>query len=80
MRTALTEASGLIGLIAKADRQDRQELYRALRLNVGYHKEAPTGLERVHARLELTSSGGPISALATTETMIEVRADLVIRD
>lgn len=60
VRTALIQASGLVALLAKADRPDRQDLYRALRLNVRYHKEAPTGLERIQARLELTSSGGRI--------------------
>ncbi len=60
VRAALTEARGLIGLLAAAGRQDRQALYRALRLNLRYHKEAPTGLERVQARLELRSSGGRI--------------------
>ena len=57
---ALTEAGGLVGLLQRAERDERAALYRALGLSLRYEKEAATGLERVHARLQLTRSGGRI--------------------
>lgn len=47
-------------LLSDADRADRTALYRSLGLSVRYEKEAPTGQERVHARLELFRGGGRI--------------------
>ena len=38
----------------------RAALYRALRLSLRYEKQAPTGQERVHVRLELCRGGGRI--------------------
>jgi hypothetical protein len=57
-RRALEGASGLVDLLATADRKDRIDLYRALGLQLQYMKEAATGLERIHARLQLCGSGG----------------------
>ena len=57
---ALTQAGGLVTLRSDADRADRTALYRALGLSLRYEKEAPTGQERVHARLELCRGGGRI--------------------
>lgn len=60
IRAALTEAGGLIRLLQRANRVDRAALYRALRLSLRYEKEAATGQEKIHARLQLTRSGGRI--------------------
>lgn len=60
IRAALTQAGGLVRLLQDAGRVDRAALYRALRLNVRYEKQASTGVERVHARLLLRRSGGRI--------------------
>lgn len=60
VRAALLEAEGLIGLLDRADRADRADLYRALGLTLRYNKEAATGVERIHVRSQLSSSGGRI--------------------
>ena len=60
VRDAIDQADGLIGLLDAADRAERSALYRALGLTLRYEKEAPTGVERVHARLELCGGGGGI--------------------
>lgn len=53
VRGALSQAGGLVAMLATADRADRAALYRTLGLSLRYEKETPTGQERVHARLEL---------------------------
>ena len=60
VRDALTQAGGLVVMLARADRADRAALYRALGLSLRYEKQAPTGQERVHVRLELCRGGGRI--------------------
>lgn len=60
VRDALTAAGGLVAILASADRTERAALYRALGLTLRYEKEAPTGEERVHVRLELCRGGGRI--------------------
>lgn len=60
IREAVAGAAELVQLLAKADRADRAALYRALRVELSYTKKAPTGLEAVQARLELSGSGGRI--------------------
>ena len=60
VRDAIDQADGLVGLLDAADRAERASLYRALGLTLRYEKEAPTGVERVHARLELCGCGGGI--------------------
>lgn len=60
VRGALTEGRGLVTLLDVAERPDRTALYRSLGLQVTYKKEAPTGQELVHARLELRGGGGRI--------------------
>ena len=57
---AITEAGGIVGLLATADRTDRAALYQALGLKLTYEREAATGQERVHAQLQLCSGGGGI--------------------
>jgi len=59
VRDALTAAGGLVAVLA-ADRTERAALYRALGLTLRYEKQAPTGEERVHVRLELCRGGGRI--------------------
>ena len=58
VRAALSEAQGIVGLLAAAERCERAALYRSLGLALRYEKEAPTGQELVHARLELCRGGG----------------------
>lgn len=60
VRRAIGDAGALVQLLSAADRANRAELYRALGIQLRYVKEAPTGLERVQARLELRRSGGRI--------------------
>lgn len=60
VRQALGSAGQVMQLLDAADRVARTELYRALGLQLRYTKEAATGRERVHARLQLRSSGGRI--------------------
>lgn len=60
VRAVLIEGRRLVWLLASADRAERAALYRELGLTLRYEKEAPTGLERVHARLELCGGGGRI--------------------
>jgi hypothetical protein len=60
VRDALTAAGGLVAILASADRTERAALYRALGLTLRYEKQAPTGEERVHVRLELCRGGGRI--------------------
>ena len=60
VRDTLTQAGGLVLMLARSDRAERAALYRALGLNVSYEKEAPTGQERVHARMGLCRGGGGI--------------------
>lgn len=60
VRDAIGTTARLIRLLDTADRTERAAFYRALGLKVRYVKEAPTGQEHVHARLELRSSGGRI--------------------
>ena len=55
-----TERWWLVVMLARADRADRAALYRALGLSLRYEKQAPTGQERVHVRLELCRGGGRI--------------------
>ncbi len=58
-RSAVSRAGDLVRLLRTADRTVRTALYSALGLTISYTREAPTGLERVHARLELRSNGNP---------------------
>lgn len=60
VREALTQAGGLVFMLANADRAERAALYRALGLTLRYEKQAPTGQEHIHARLELCRGGGGI--------------------
>lgn len=60
VRGVLTSAEGLTDLLKAADRTERAALYRNLGVQLRYMKEAPTGLERIQAQLELRSSGGRI--------------------
>ncbi len=60
VRDTLTQAGGLVLMLARSDRAERAELYRALGVRLRYEKQAPTGQERVHARLELCRGGGRI--------------------
>ncbi len=60
VRDTLTQAGGLVLMLARSDRAERAALYRALGLILRYEKKAPTGQERVHARLELCRGGGGI--------------------
>ncbi|HEX7276385.1 MAG TPA: hypothetical protein VF244_03345 [Acidimicrobiales bacterium] len=60
VRDALTAAGGLVAILAGADRTERAALYRALGLTLRYEKQAPTGAERVHVRLELCGGGGSV--------------------
>jgi len=50
----------MVELLQRADRAERTALYQALGLSLRYEKEAATGVERVHARLQLKRSGGRI--------------------
>lgn len=59
VRQALTTAGGLVAVLASADRADRAALYRALGLTLRYEKQAPTGEERIHVRLELCRGSKP---------------------
>jgi hypothetical protein len=45
VREALTQAGGLVLMLANADRAERAALYRALGLTLRYEKQAPTGQE-----------------------------------
>ncbi|MDP1794261.1 MAG: recombinase family protein, partial [Acidimicrobiales bacterium] len=58
VRAALTEATGLVGLLQNADRTARANLYADLGLTIGYQRVAAT--ERVHVRSQLRSGGGRI--------------------
>lgn len=60
VRDALTQAGGLVLMLARSDRAERAALYQALGLRLRYEKQAPTGEERVHAQLELCRGGGRI--------------------
>ena len=60
VRRSLASADGLVGLLRTADRTERAALYRALGIRLTYEKIAPTGQERIHARLELCRGGGRI--------------------
>ena len=60
VRESLTAAGGLVALLKRASRVDRADFYRGMGLKLRYVKEAPTGLETIHARLELRRSGGRI--------------------
>jgi site-specific DNA recombinase len=60
VRAAITESGDLVGLLRIASRTDRAQLYRALGVQLEYEKEAATGVERVHVRSLLSSSGGRI--------------------
>lgn len=59
VRTAITDAGGLVGLLAVADRTERAALYRALGIRLTYEKQT-TGQELVRARLSLCGGGGRI--------------------
>ena len=67
VRDTLTQAGGLVLMLARSGRGERDALYRALGVSLRYEKQAPTGQGRVHARLELCRGGGPIVALAPTD-------------
>ena len=58
VRAALAETSGLVRLLAEADRAYRTDLYQALGIQLRYEREGSTGRERVHARSTLRSGGG----------------------
>jgi hypothetical protein len=60
VRAVLAQTGSMVDLLHRADRSERAALYHALGLNLRYEKEAATGVERVHARLQLTRSGGRI--------------------
>lgn len=60
VRRALAHAGGPLDVLTGADRTDRAALYRALGISLRYEKDTATGLERVHARSQLTCSGGRI--------------------
>lgn len=60
VRAVLAQTGSMVDLLRRADRAERAALYRALGLNLRYEKEAATGVERVHARLQLKRSGGRI--------------------
>jgi len=60
VRAALAETSGLVRLLAEADRADRTDLYQALGIQLRYEREGSTGRERVHAQSTLRSGGGRI--------------------
>lgn len=57
VRNAVTGTADLVRLLGTADRVLRTALYSALGLTIRYTREAPSGLERIHARLELTGNG-----------------------
>lgn len=59
--TRARSAGGLVAILASAHRTERAALYRALGLSPRYEKEAPTGEERVHLRLELFVAGARLS-------------------
>ena len=59
VRGAITDAGGLVGLLAVAERTERAALYRALGLRLTYEKQT-TGQELVRARLQLSGGGGRI--------------------
>ena len=59
VRSALTDAGGLVGLLAAADRTERTALYRALGIRLTYEKQT-TGQEVIRARLQLSGGGGRI--------------------
>ncbi|MHB8450702.1 MAG: hypothetical protein ACYDAQ_09700, partial [Mycobacteriales bacterium] len=60
VRATLTTAGGLVYLLARAERTDRAQLCQALGVSLRYERDASTGLERVHARSQLRSSGGSV--------------------
>jgi hypothetical protein len=60
VRSLLTGARALVELLGSAERTERAALYRALGLSLRYEKEAPTGREIVHARLEVCRRGGGV--------------------
>ena len=57
VRDAIGSAADLVWLLKTANRADRAELYRALGLRLRYTREAATGNELVHARLQLWAHG-----------------------
>lgn len=59
VRSAITDAGGLVGLLAVADRTERAALYRALGIGLTYERQT-TGHELVRARLSLSGGGGRI--------------------
>jgi len=58
VRSVLSNARDLVELLGAAEHTKRANLYQALGLGLCYEKAAPTGRERVRARLELSGGGG----------------------
>ena len=59
VRRALTDAGGLVELLATADRTERTALYRALGIRLAYEKQT-AGQEVIRARLQISGGGGRI--------------------
>lgn len=57
VRLMITEAGGLVGLLAVGDRTERTALYRALGIRLTYEKQT-TGHELIRARLQPSGGGG----------------------
>jgi site-specific DNA recombinase len=56
----ITEARGIVDLLATADRPERASFYQALCIELRYENERQTGRELIRARSTLRSGGGRI--------------------